>query len=44
LARQFAAKGATLTLVARGTDALNEVARETGGRALTCDLTDRAAI
>lgn len=43
LARQLAAKGAVLTLVARGADALGVVAESTGGHPLVCDLTDRTA-
>jgi short-subunit dehydrogenase len=43
LARDFAAAGATPTLVARNADALRALAGEVGGHAFACDLTDRDA-
>lgn len=44
LARTFAARGATLTLTGRKVDVLEPLAREVGGRALVCDLSDRAEL
>lgn len=43
LASGAAARGATVTLVARSEGALRAAAAELGGRALPCDLADRAA-
>lgn len=43
LARQFAIKGANVTVVARRTDLLEKLAADISGRAITCDLADRAA-
>lgn len=40
LARQFAARGCTVTVVARSADALQHVAHEIGGNAVVADLTD----
>ena len=42
LARQLAAKGAELALVARSRDALEKLAADLGGHAYACDLADRA--
>lgn len=42
LAREFAARGARLTLVARSSGPLGELATELGGTAITADLTDAA--
>jgi short-subunit dehydrogenase len=44
LARMFAARGARLTLTGRKVDVLEPLARELGGRALACDLSDRAEL
>ncbi len=44
LAREFAAKGARLTLVARTVDALDEVAAATNGTAYPADLADPAQV
>ncbi|WP_051342014.1 SDR family NAD(P)-dependent oxidoreductase [Pseudonocardia spinosispora] len=44
LARGFAAAGADVALVARGADALEQLARGVGGRAYPCDLTDQATL
>jgi uncharacterized protein len=44
MAREFAARGARLTLVARSVDSLDEVARATGGQALPADLADAAQV
>ena len=44
LARAFAGRGAELALVARSPDALDAIARDTGGRAYPADLSDVAAI
>jgi len=44
LAARLAQSGADVTLVARGRDALDRLASQVGGRAVTCDLTDRAAL
>ena len=40
LAREFARRGARVTVVARSADALNRVASETGGNAVVADLSD----
>jgi short-subunit dehydrogenase len=42
IARAFAARGATLTLTGRRADVLEPLAQELGGRAVACDLSDRA--
>ena len=42
-ARMLAAEGAKLSLLGRRPDPLDAVATETGGTAIPCDLTDRAA-
>jgi len=44
LARAFADRGAELALVARPSDQLDQVAKETGGTAYPCDLADLDAI
>jgi uncharacterized protein len=44
LAARLAEAGADVTVVARSRDALDEVAREVGGRAVPCDLTEQAAL
>jgi short-subunit dehydrogenase len=44
LARAFAARGAVLSLVARDSPALHEIAAETGGTAHPCDLSDLSAL
>jgi uncharacterized protein len=44
LATRLSAAGADVTLVARGGDALDALVGQVGGRALTCDLTDRDAL
>jgi len=44
LARAFAARGASLALVARASDALEHVAKETGGTAYPCDLSSLDAL
>ena len=44
IARAFAARGASLLLTGRRGDVLEQVAAETGGRALACDLASRAAV
>lgn len=44
LAREFAAKGAEVCVVARSTDALERVAGEIGGVAITADLLDPAQV
>ena len=44
LAARLADAGADLTLVARGRDALDDLAGRVHGRALPCDLTDRPAL
>ncbi len=44
MADEFAKAGAQVTLVARSADALEAVAAKVGGRAVTADLTDRAAV
>jgi short-subunit dehydrogenase len=43
IARALAARGAQLVLTARRTQVLEALASETGGRAVACDLSDRAA-
>lgn len=40
LAREFARRGAKVTVVARSVDSLNTVAREIGGHAVVADLSD----
>jgi short-subunit dehydrogenase len=44
IARAFAARGATLTLSGRRNDVLQALAEETGGRAIACDLSQRAEV
>jgi uncharacterized protein len=44
IARGLAARGARLVLTARRAEVLASLAGETGGRALACDLSDRAAL
>jgi short-subunit dehydrogenase len=44
IARAFAARGAELTLTGRRLDVLEPLASEVGGRALACDLADRAQL
>lgn len=44
IARAFAARGANLMLTGRRGDVLDRIAAETGGRALACDLADRAEV
>ncbi|HUR13485.1 MAG TPA: SDR family NAD(P)-dependent oxidoreductase [Mycobacteriales bacterium] len=44
LARAFADRGAELALVARASDQLEHVAKETGGTAYPCDLSDLDAL
>jgi uncharacterized protein len=44
IARAFAARGASLILSGRRSDVLEPLARETGGRAVACDLSDRQAV
>jgi short-subunit dehydrogenase len=44
VAREFAARGASVTVVARREAPLKEVAKEIGGQAVTADLTDPAAL
>jgi short-subunit dehydrogenase len=44
IARAFAARGATLTLTGRRADVLAPLASEVSGRAVECDLADRAAV
>jgi len=43
-AREFAAKGAKLALISRSAEALRDVAAETGGLALPCDVADAGAV
>jgi len=44
IARGLSARGAQLVLTARRIDVLDSLATETGGRAIACDLGDRAAV
>ena len=44
IARGLAGRGAHVILTARRVDVLEALAHETGGRAVACDLTDRAAV
>ena len=44
IAERLAAEGATLTLLARGLEALEEVAERIGGGAHRCDVRDRAQV
>lgn len=44
VARALAERGAQLILTGRRTDVLEPLAAETGGRAVACDLADRAAL
>jgi short-subunit dehydrogenase len=44
IARALAARGARLVLTARRVEVLDALAAETGGRAVACDLADRAAV
>lgn len=44
IAERLAGDGATLTLLARGLDALEEVAGRIGARAARCDIRDRAQV
>jgi len=44
IARALAARGAQLVLTARRVEVLEALASEVGGRAVACDLTDRAAV
>jgi short-subunit dehydrogenase len=44
IARALAARGARVVLTARRAEVLEALAAETGGRALACDLSDRAAV
>ncbi len=44
IARAFAARGGNLILTGRNGDVLTALAEELGGRAITCDLSDRAAV
>jgi short-subunit dehydrogenase len=44
IARALAGRGARLVLTARRAEVLDALAAETGGRALPCDLADRAAL
>jgi short-subunit dehydrogenase len=44
IARALAGRGARVVLTARRVDVLEALAEETGGRAVACDLTDRAAV
>jgi short-subunit dehydrogenase len=44
IARALAARGARLVLSARRVEVLESLAEEVGGRALACDLGDRAAV
>ncbi|HEU5476048.1 MAG TPA: 3-oxoacyl-ACP reductase [Actinophytocola sp.] len=43
-ARRFAAEGAFVVAVDLTTDAIEELAKELGGAAITCDVTDEAAV
>jgi short-subunit dehydrogenase len=44
MAQEFSRAGATLTLVARGQEALEKIAADVGGRALVADLADDADV
>lgn len=44
IARAFAARGAKLMLTGRRAEVLDQIAAETGGRAVACDLADRAEV
>jgi short-subunit dehydrogenase len=44
IARAFAQEGATLILTGRRSDVLEPLAQEVGGRALTCDLSQRSDV
>jgi uncharacterized protein len=44
IARALAARGARVVLSARRAEVLEDLARELGGRAVPCDLSDRSAI
>ena len=44
MAREFARRGAKVTIVARNVDALNRVAAEINGKAVVADLTDDAVV
>ncbi|HWM10049.1 MAG TPA: SDR family NAD(P)-dependent oxidoreductase [Solirubrobacteraceae bacterium] len=44
IARALARRGASVVLTARRAEVLEPLAAETGGRALTCDLSDRASV
>lgn len=44
MAREFARRGAKVTLVARNVDALNRVAAEINGKAVVADLTDDSVV
>lgn len=44
LARGFASAGAEVVVAGRRRDPLDRVAAETGGRALTCDVTEEASV
>jgi short-subunit dehydrogenase len=44
MAHEFAGAGASLTLVARGRDALEKAAADVGGRALVADMADSADV
>jgi short-subunit dehydrogenase len=44
IARALAARGAQVVLSARRVEVLEALAAETGGRAVACDLSDRAAV
>jgi short-subunit dehydrogenase len=44
IARALAGRGARVILTARRVEVLEALAQETGGRAVACDLTDRASI
>jgi NAD(P)-dependent dehydrogenase (short-subunit alcohol dehydrogenase family) len=43
-ARRFADEGAVVVGVDLNTDAIEDLAKETGGAAITCDVTDEAAV
>src|ERR687895_2630789 len=44
IARALVRRGASVVLTARRVEVLEPLAAETGGRALTCDLSDRASV